>query len=201
MLHQTFCHDCDWPIEIPALSAGQKAFCPRCSAVVAEHKHDPLLRALGFSLAGLLFYLPANTLAVLTFEVMSQDSTNTMLGGVLALFSAGFWWMALLVLLCSVVAPLVNLLLLFICSVFLSLSRPPSITRFLLLAQWHLKEWSMLEVYMLSILVAYIKMSSMGHLLVGVGLYCFVGMLLSAVLAQHSFDTQYAFEQLESKLR
>lgn len=200
MAHQILCQDCDWLIEMPALIAGQKACCPRCGAVVAEHKCDPLSRTLGFSLAGLLFFIPANIFPVLTFEVMSQDSTNTMLGGVIELFDSGFWWMALLVLLCSVLVPLVDLLLLFCCSFLLHQPRPPTITRSLLVIQHHIKEWAMLEVYMLSILVAYIKMSSMGHLMVGIGLYCFIGMLMSAILAQKSFDTAYAFEQLEAKL-
>ena len=198
MTYQTLCHDCDGLMQVPLLSAGQKAHCPRCAATVAEHKQNPILRTLGFSLAGLLFFIPANILPVLTFEIMSQGSTNTMLGGVSELYSSGFWWMALLVLLCSVIVPLVDLLLLFICSVLLSCHRPPAVTRWLLLIQRYLKDWAMLEVYMLSLLVAYIKMSSMGHLLVGVGLYCFVGMLVSAILAQNSFDTVYAFNKLES---
>ena len=199
MEHQTLCHDCDWLINVSVLTAGQKACCPRCGAVVAEQKQDILGRTFCFSLAGLLFYIPANLFPVLTFELMSQDSTNTMLGGVIQLFDDGFWWMAFLVLFCSVIVPLLDLVLLFTCSVLLWLDKPPSITRSLLLVQHHLKEWAMLEVYMLSILVAYIKMSSMGHLLVGVGLYCFIGMLLSAILAQNSFDTAYGFERLEEK--
>ena len=124
-------------------------------------------------------------------------STNTMLQGVLQLWQAGYWWMAFLVLLCSVVVPLLDLLLIFTAAVLLKLRLKPNILRRVLVWQHHLNEWAMLEVYMLGILVAYIKMSGMGNIVIGVGLYCFVGMLIAAILAESKFDHEQAFELLE----
>lgn len=197
MSHSTLCHDCDRLLYHAPLVAGQKARCPRCDAVVAQHKPELLNRTLCYALAGLLFYIPANFLPIMSFEILGIDSTNTMLQGVLQLLQGGFWWMAFLVLLCSVIVPLVDLTLLLLITLLLKQRRGKELTRRLLLWQHHVKEWAMLEVYMLGILVAYIKMSSMGHIVIGVGLYCFIGMLIAAILAENSFDTESAFELLE----
>ncbi|WP_101758911.1 paraquat-inducible protein A [Oceanicoccus sp. KOV_DT_Chl] len=196
---EVLCHECDCFMSCESLSSGQKACCPRCGAVLLEYKPDMINRTQAFAIAGLLFYLPANLMPIMTFEMMGVTATNTMLQGVQQLFSGGFWWMGLLVMLCSIVVPLLDLCLLFLIAILLKTQRKHALTLQLLVWRHHLSEWAMLEVYMLGILVAYIKMSDMGGIDVGMGMYCFAGMLLAAIFASSSFDSRQAFEMLEAQ--
>jgi paraquat-inducible protein A len=102
---------------------------------------------------------------------------------------------------CSVVVPLLDLGLMFFISLGLKIPGLLPDTYLKKMMQWQhrVKEWGMTEVYMLGILVAYIKMIDMGTILVGTGLLCFVGMLVSVVLAQSSYDAESAFDYLENR--
>lgn len=192
------CPDCDLLTDKVTLSPNETAVCSRCQAKVLRHPKNSVNKVIAFALAGLLFYLPANFLPIMSFELLGFEATNTMLNGVSQLFNEGYYWMAFLVLMCSVLVPLFELGLLLTIALQMKFNKTNSLTTKLLLAYQHLSEWGMLEVYMLGILVAYIKMISMGSILVDMGLFCFVGMLVSALLAASCFDTQYAFDQLET---
>src|SRR5690606_11183239 len=108
-------------------------------------------KTLAYSLAGLLFYMPANTQPILTLQILGMDSTNDMLNGVQQLFLGGYWWMSFLVLMCSVVVPLLDLSMMFL--IALSLKRPGILPennlKQLIAWQHHIQEWGMPEVYML----------------------------------------------------
>lgn len=197
------CPDCDLVCEKTALTNGQVATCARCGSMLYRHRDNMVDKTLACSLAGLLFYIPANTLPIITLVILHMDSTNNMLNGVQQLFASGYWWMAFLVLMCSVVVPLLDLGLLFVIS--LGLKMPGFISAPSLKAamrwQYYVQEWGMPEVYMLGILVAYIKMVDMGQIIVGTGLICFVGMLLSMVLVKSTYHVEAAFDYLEIRER
>ncbi len=192
------CPDCDKIYRRSLLDGRQTARCSCCGAHLYGSNSHMVDKTLAFSLAGLLFYIPANILPILTFAILGVDSTNTMLNGVEQLFMAGYWWMSFLVLMCSVLVPLINLLMLFGIALQLKLQAPQPGLSSLLLWQAKIEEWAMLEVYLLGIVVAYVKMLDMGDVIVGAGLYCFVGMMLAAVLASHIFDTEAGFDMAEA---
>lgn len=196
-LEVALCPDCDYVVEKKQLEPSHSAVCPRCSALIYRTPKVGFAGIFAFTLSGLLFFLPANTLPILTFSILGISSTNTMLNGVVRLFEDGYVWMSFMVFLCSVLAPLIDLLLL--CFISLCMTKgwiSPTLKRALLWQQ-KIQEWGMLEVYMLGILVAYIKMISMGMIIVGFGLFCYVGMLVSVMLAWSNFDVQYCFDEIE----
>src|SRR5690606_13125311 len=102
------CPDCDLLFERPRLVNEQVAHCSRCGAELCRDPGAFIDKTLAYSLAGLLFYMPANTQPILTLQILGMDSTNDMLNGVQQLFLGGYWWMSFLVLMCSVVVPLLD---------------------------------------------------------------------------------------------
>ena len=193
------CPDCDLVLERHALRPNAVASCPRCGSQLYRTKPQMLDLTLAYSLTGLFFFIPANTLPVLTFSILGKFSTNTMLNGVEQLFGAGYWWMSFLVLMCSVVVPLIELLLLAAISIALKTRRFVKAAGKMMLLHSKISEWSLLEVYLLGILIAYIKMIDLGNVIPGVGLLCFVLMLAASVLARQAFDVETGFDILEKK--
>lgn len=195
------CPDCDLLFERPLLVNGQSASCSRCGALLARDPGAFIDKTFAYSLAGLLFYIPANVMPVLTLQILGMDSTNNMLNGVQQLFLGGYWWMSFLVLMCSVVVPLVDLSLMCLIAAGLKWQGiiPDSWLKKMLHWQHEVQEWGMPEVYMLGILVAYIKMIDMGEIIIGTGLLCFVGLLLSMMLAKSAYSVEAAFDALEQR--
>ncbi len=97
------CRICGLVQRVGALAPGAQAVCPRCGAVVVEHKVNTLGRTAAFSLAALMLYLPANIYPILQMELYGAHSENTVLDGCVALF-------AVIVFLASILIPFLKLL-------------------------------------------------------------------------------------------
>ncbi|OMH32670.1 paraquat-inducible protein A [Motiliproteus sp. MSK22-1] len=193
------CHDCDLLVNLAGLSVNSRAKCPRCGALLAHKKFDSINRTLALSLTALLLFIPAATLPVMTIKLLGHANANTMLNGVVQLLNSGSWWMAFMVAFCSLIVPLLLLLLLFTTCLFSRFYLFPKIQIVLLKSHHHLKHWGMLDVYMLSLLVAIIKMKDLGDLQMGTGLYAFIVLMLLMVYAQQQFDSHECWDRLEGR--
>jgi len=193
---QRACHECDLLLTGGLARTGQKLICPRCGCTLHRSANYSIHYTIALSMTGLLLFIPSASLPLLKFSLFSFGAENTLMNGVHSLFKAGYIWLASLVLFCSVLAPLGKfLLLLFICcgSAWGGLDRWVSIA-----VRWyqHIKEWGMLDVYMLGILVALIKLRDLGKMDVEPGLYCFGAMMLVANLSSLSFDQNAIWHRL-----
>ena len=193
---QRACHECDLLLLDAVAPTGQKLVCPRCNATLHRNPKKSIHYTAALSLTGLLLFVPAATLPLLHFSIFAFGGENTLFNGVMSLLDAGYYWLSSLVLFCSVIAPLAKFVLLtFISwgSAWALLDRPVAVA-----VRWyqHLKEWGMLDVYMLGILVALVKMSDLGKMEVEPGLYCFVAMMLVANLTTLSFDQEAVWSRM-----
>ncbi|MFB9885457.1 paraquat-inducible protein A [Balneatrix alpica] len=191
------CHECDALVDLPELQPGQDAFCPHCGAHLASARPDTLRQTLALALAGLLLYVPANLLPLLSMDVMGQHRQVTLWEAVLALYQNGAWVAAGLVLLCSMLVPLLELWILFQVSLLLLLKQRWGV-RTLFAAWYWLRDWGMLEVYMISILVSMVKLLDMAQIHIGLGLYTFAAMLLVALLIGLTCDPHEIWQRLEA---
>lgn len=192
------CHHCDLLVRLADLEAHDHARCPRCGTLLARHRPNSLDRTQALSLTGLLVFFPAAALPVIRIDLLGQANANTLVNGVLRLAEGGYWWMALLVAICSLIVPFSLLALLNAVCLLSRLRRGAGLQIRLLRAHHHLKHWGMLDVYMLSLLVAIIKMRELGDLHLGPGLYAFVALLLATTLAQTQFDSRECWQRLEA---
>lgn len=195
------CHHCDALLHQGEVPEGKVACCPQCGSVLFRHKRKTVQRTLAFSLSGLMFYIPANFLPVMSFEMLGNDASNTLFRGVVELWRQGYYWMAFLVGLCSMFMPLLELFSLFVLSFAMSQQQFWHWHRHLLRMVHGFSEWGMLEVYMLGILVAFIKMSDLGEIHLGAALFCFVGLLVSSMGAALSFDPHECWRRLDHARR
>lgn len=196
--HQSriICHECDALLRKPLVQPGQKASCPRCDALLFKCRRDPVNRGLALSLTALILFLPANFLPIMTLDMLGLENADTLYKGSLQLFQQGYWWMALLVFICSMLAPLTEFILITCICVMVKMQRYNEWLVLMLKIQSHVRRWGMLEVFMLSILVAYIKMLDMGDIQLGMGLVCFSGLLLATILNALLFDTHAIWEKV-----
>jgi paraquat-inducible protein A len=140
--------------------------------------------------------LPANFLPLVGIKLMGNSNSGTLWSGVSALFDEDLWSVAILVLLASIIFPLINLLLSLFISSHLFFNKNNNYLAISLRWLQHLTEWAMLEVYLLGIIVACVKLSSMAELKFGWGLVAFVALLLINVLLMANLDEKLFWQRI-----
>jgi len=193
------CHDCDLLQRGPALQAGQSARCVRCGAVLYRERRDSLDRTLSLAVAALLLWVVANAYAFMTFAFEGRAQSNFIVSGPMDLWSMGYQPLAALVLFASVVAPVVYLSGLLWALVPLRLGWTPwglaGLFRFL---GW-LQPWAMLEVYLLGVLVAIVKLSQLASIEASVGLWAFGALIIVWSAVGASLDPRVVWDAVETK--
>jgi paraquat-inducible protein A len=186
----TTCPTCGLVQRIPGLAPDAIAECGRCGSSLRQRKVNSLERTLAFTLAALILYLPANIYPILRMEWYGAYSENTIWQGCVRLWEDREWLVATVVFLASIVIPLLKLLGLF----FLVAGRRFKLTR------WQQERfriyrfldvigpWAMLDVFLLSILVALVKLGQLATILPGPGLLAFTAVVVLTIMATASFD-------------
>jgi paraquat-inducible protein A len=175
------CHECDLLMHKPELARGEKALCPRCGYELYAHRHNVVHRSLALVIAALLLYIPANFLPIMQLNLLGQSSQDTVWTGVVGLFETGMQGVSVVVFLCSMGIPLLKLLcqLMVLLSIRFDIGRSYGLLLYRI--YHHLRDWGMLEVYLMGVLVAIVKLADMAAITVGLGLACFIGLLLVQV--------------------
>lgn len=182
------CPLCELVQWAPPPGPKERVVCARCGTPLARFKRNSLNRTLAFALAALILYLPANLLPIMSFEYYGATEHNTVWSGVVNLAHSGMWFVAGVVFLASIVVPLLKLAALF----FLSLS-----VRLGWRSRWKVRlyrliaaigTWAMLDVFLLSVLVAVVKLGQLADVSPGPAALPFTLVVVMTILATESFD-------------
>jgi paraquat-inducible protein A len=195
--HLTACPGCDLLVGKQDMLPGNKALCPRCGSPLYEPKSDTFNRTLAVVITGLILFVPANFLSILTMTVLGQTSDNTLISGVIGLYREEFYWVSFLVLCFSMAAPLLKLLSLLVILLHVKFHVYSRYLAALFRFCGMLNPWAMVEVYMVAILIAVIKLGDIAKVHMGLGLFCFVGLLLASTLASVNLDEDQVWEAIE----
>jgi paraquat-inducible protein A len=191
------CEGCDAVYHRAPLAEREVARCPRCGTELARHPGAQQERILPLTVAGLIMFGIANLFPIVEIELRGLHSQTTLAGAVVALAGEGMSLVALLVLATTILFPLLQLLILL--WLLVPLQRHRRVVAgfgWLVRAMQSLRPWGMIEVFLLGVLVALVKLSSMATVLPGPALYAFMVLtvLLTAVLA---FDPRGFWEMAE----
>ena len=196
---RTACHECDLLNRLPALPPHGTACCARCQAPLLRHKPDSIERTLALTVAAAILFAVANTFPFLGLKSGWLVQQTTLATGVKLLYAQGMHGLATLVALTCLVIPALQLLLLLYLLVPLKLGRvaPHSAHLFRLLG--HLQPWSMLEVFMLGILVTLVKLGHSVTLLPGVSIWAFAALIVVLAAQTLALDPHRVWELLEKQ--
>ncbi|BEV71496.1 MULTISPECIES: paraquat-inducible protein A [unclassified Paludibacterium] len=184
------CHDCDLLQRLTPLSAGERAQCPRCGAVLLRGPGIGLQARCALVLTGLLVLLLANVFPIVSMSAQGARTATTLLGTAWALWQQGMWPVALLVAATAMLVPLLELLVLGYLMFPLLLRRvPPGFDRILRILHV-LHPWGMAEVFLMGVLVALVKLSHLADIAPGVGLWAFFALILLLALNASQFDSR-----------
>ena len=183
------CHCCGMVHALPELAERQVARCLRCSSVLhlPDHSGRANSRARAFALAALFLFPVAVTLPIMRIERFGDLQDASIWSGALGLIEEGAWFVGIVVILCSLFIPLMKLggiLILTSKRPFFSRRRRAWTYRMIELAG----RWGMLDVLLISVVVAWLKMGDLVSVHPGPAAWTFTGCVLLSLLASASFD-------------
>ena len=191
------CPTCGWPQRLPALEAGAPADCGRCGSPLRARAHGSLERTAALSLAALILFVPANAYPILRMQFHGAYSESTVWDGCIKLMQQDQWLVAAIVFLASIAIPFVKLLGLFYLVVTTRLGSTRHLaekTGFCRLIEV-IGPWAMLDVFLLAVLVALVKLDQIATVLPGPGLLAFTAVVLLTILASAAFDPKLLWEK------
>ncbi len=190
------CHSCG------RLSPQDTLRCPRCQSRLHIRKPASLQRTFALLITSILLYIPANVLPIMNTEFLGQQQLSTILGGVLLLWEHGSYPIALVIFIASVLVPMAKIFALcWLCfTVSRGHNRPKHLTRLYLLTEL-VGRWSMVDVFVVAILVALIQLGALMSIYPGAAALAFAGVVILTMLAAMSFDPRLIWDVTENSTR
>lgn len=184
------CPQCDLLQQGVALAPGSRAHCARCDAPLGKAPPTSYDLTLALAITGLVMLLIAHLNPVFGIEVQGHAQSSSLWHASVTLYEKDAWLLSILVVLTTLVFPALELLALCYLLVPLRLGhRPAGLPQVLRLMQ-AVKPWVMVEVFMLGVLIAVVKLAGLADILPGAGLWSFAAVMLLLAGAAASFDHQ-----------
>jgi paraquat-inducible protein A len=177
--------------------------CARCGSRLHAREHGSIARTWALTLAALILYVPANYYPVLTVEQLGAGSPSTILGGVQELMESGMYPLAALVFFASVAVPVLKLLGLITLLVCTQTGRLGHLRDRAVLYRVvsAIGRWSMIDIFMESILVALVQFGTAVTIDPGIGAVAFAGVVIVTIFAAESFDPRLMWDAAEASAR
>jgi paraquat-inducible protein A len=177
--------------------------CPRCHSALHPRKPDSIQRTLALLVTACLLYIPANLYPIMITDQLGTSEASTILGGVILLIHHDAVLVALVIFLFSVMVPIGKLIALFylVWTVRRHSLITPRQRTFLYQITEFVGKWSMVDVFVVAILVALVHLGGLLSIRPGIAAVCFAGVVIVTMIAAECFDPRLIWDELEEKSR
>ena len=193
------CHSCHLLCEPLPLEENQQSHCPRCGSALHSRKQNSISRCLALVIAASILMVPAQMLPITITSALGHTQADTILSGVIYFMHTGMWPIALVIFVASVFVPFAKLLILSLLMLSVQFRwrwRPRDRTRLYRVTEL-VGRWSMVDVYVVTILVALVKLGAVATIDAGPGATYFAGVVILTMFAAESFDPRLIWDALE----
>ena len=195
-MHQIACHECDLIHDIPYMPNRAAAVCVRFGCVLFRAKIDSIDRTLAWTFAGLVLYAVAVSFPFLAMKNGPISNETGLLTGIEFLYRQGIIPLAALVLMTCILIPLIQMLGLLYIFIPLKLNFRVKYAIPVFRLFKYIKPWSMMEIYMLGILVSIVKLGKMATIIPGLAVIAFGLLIFVLNFALTSVDEHMVWEKL-----
>ena len=182
MLTHMACPDCDLIQTLPPLSIGEVANCTRCNATLFNNQKNSIDRSLAFAITGLILFIIANLFPMLSLKALGVIQEGTLLSTSITLYQADRPFLALIILLTTIIFPAITLVGTIYILIQVKTNRINDYTAPLFRFLRSTDAWGMLEIFMLAVLVSVVKLGDLADVIFGVSLYSFCLLILALSL-------------------
>ena len=193
------CHTCG--LLSKGTASGSACHCPRCSAELHFRKPDSVSRSWALLIAAYIMYIPANLLPMMETSSLFGSQDDTIMSGVIYLWNSGSWDLALVVFIASVMVPLLKLLamtLLLVSVQCRSVWQPLQRTKLYRIVEF-VGRWSMLDIYVVTILAALVQIGSLATIKAGPAAMAFGAVVVLTMFSALQFDPRLIWDPLRKE--
>jgi paraquat-inducible protein A len=171
--------------------------CRRCDAMLEPRKPASFARSWAFIAAAAVLYVPANIYPVMTISSFVETQQFTIMGGIFELFQRGLWPLGVLVFFASILIPVVKLLTLAIMLIETHLQSEQHLIGRTMSFRFvdFIGRWSMIDVFMISILVALVRFGKFSSVQAELGAPCFAAVVVLTMFAVNAFDPRLMWDR------
>jgi paraquat-inducible protein A len=191
------CPDCDLVQRLPELGPGASARCPRCGKELWRRREESLQRTLPLTVGAAVLYVVANSVPMLGLTVAGREAFTTVAGGAQELWQDGHQLVAALVLFTAVIAPALQIGMMLAIVLGARRERPRRWVGELLRHHPTTSTWSMLEVMMIGVLVALIKIADYATVIPGIAMFALGALIFLLAAIQAAFDRREVWERVQ----
>lgn len=174
--------------------------CPRCAARLQYRLPYSVARTWAFLLAAYSLYIPANLLPIMETRSLFGVQNDTIMSGVVFLWTSGSWPLAMVVFVASIMVPMFKLLSLTVLTI--SVQRrstwQPQHRAWLFRVVDAIGRWSMLDIYVVALMVTLVQISTLARIEAGSGAVAFGAVVVLTIFAAKSFDPRLIWDFIEN---
>lgn len=193
----TACHECDLLQREPILPPGGVACCLRCDAVLFRDTPDLVDRGLAWTLAAAILFVVANIFPIVGLEVQGTLNATSLYGAVERIWDNNMEGVAALVFGTTILIPAMEISMMLYLLLPLKFGWLPEEAKSILRILQSVRPWSMTQVFILGVLVALVKLAHLAHVVPGIALWAFGGLILSLTAAIANFNAHALWSLLK----
>lgn len=188
------CHTCGQVCEVPQGLHEER--CPRCASPVHARRPGSLATTWALLITAMILYVPANVLPIMKTSTLFESREDTIVSGVIVLWQEGAWDIAMIVFVASVVVPVLKIIVIALLLVSVQRAwrwRPMDRAR-LYRAVERVGHWSMLDVFVVALLVSLVDFKTYATVEAGPAIIAFGAVVVVTMLAAKSFDPRLIWD-------
>ncbi|MFT4654881.1 MAG: paraquat-inducible protein A [Kangiellaceae bacterium] len=179
------------------LSPISKVNCPRCNDTLYMRSPNSIQRTVALVITAILFYIPANLYPIMTTTLFNDKVSSTILSGVVLFAEHGSYFVAFVIFAASILIPIAKMLIiLWLCYATSRQSRlsKSELTR-LYRATEFIGKWSMIDIFVVAILVALVHVTGIMIIEPGFAAQAFAAVVILTMVAAHQFDVRLMWDR------
>ena len=175
--------------------------CPRCDAALHFRKPASVSRSWALLVAAVILYVPANVLPMMKTSSLFGSQSDTILSGVVYFWTSGSWYLALIIFFASIMVPLLKMIALALLLVSVQLRsrwQPAQRARLYRLVEF-VGRWSMLDIYVVAVIVALVQLKALATIQPGAGAAAFGAVVVLTMFSAMAFDPRLIWDTPEPR--
>lgn len=178
----------------------EKQFCSRCGGRLHARRPNSLLHTWALLITAALLYIPANLLPIMRVSSLGSGQSDTIMSGVIELVHYGMLPIAAVVFIASILVPTFKLVGIGLLLYSVQRRQPMSARQRNLMyrfIEW-IGRWSMLDIFVIAILVTVVKFGTLATIEPGWGAVAFASVVILTMLAALTFDPRLIWDNTDS---
>jgi paraquat-inducible protein A len=191
------CLHCDLILELGELAEGHRAVCPRCGHLLSARVPDALVRAMSFAIAAMVLLVMANSFPFLALQSSGLENVMTLPKAALEIYRQGYGAMSVVVFSMIIVIPAIMLAT--TTALLIPLLQGRKLAWLVPAGRllFSLSRWSMVEVFIVAVVVSLVKIGHMATVLFGFSFWSYVAFTICFTVAMSSLDRLEIWERIE----